>query len=181
MRDFTKEIVAYSEAKKTQEISKRTALLNSIYLLIETIKSRSSELDVIFDNGYAASEAGIRLGDVMAAHDYYETRNFYANAIHHHLGFLMNDGKPWALAAVGGGFNGDVAIIYTDGGNVSCCYESGAYSPSQKTFADVTKSLPELSDKWLARCEYALGKFVDDIDGFSMAFEKYLAQCLQTI
>lgn len=174
MRDLTKEIGAYAEARNAEKLNKRDALINTIHAHIETIRSRADELDTIFDNGYAASAAGIRLGDVMAAHDYYRTHNFYANAIHHHLGFLMDDGKPWALATVGGGCNGDVAVIYTEGGNVSCCYEGAAYSPPRGKFADVTESLPDLNDKWLAHCEFALKRFIDDIDAFSDAFGLYL-------
>ena len=185
MRDLTKELMAYREAKKADEINKRIALINRIHMYIEEIQSRSDELDTIFDNGYSASEAGIKLVDNFNSNYNYEHNNFEANGIHHRLGFLTKTNyatgvsTPWALATVGGGANGDVAIIYTDGGCVTCDYEDAAYSPSMR--GSRRNPLEDMSDNWLYSCESALKKFIEDIDGFGEALETYLTRCLQTI
>lgn len=172
MKDFTNELKAYGEARKTEEVKLRESTLERIERCKDYIYANSKDLDILIANANAAVGVGIRIDSHLDSHYDFENNNFYANGIRHRLGFIKDDYREniIGLGVIGGGCNGDVSVVYKHG---EVIYDTDKYVGHHKGF-QALHPLETMNQRLLSHYAYAFRTFANDIEKFCERFEQYL-------
>ena len=178
MKDLTDRLQAFGEAKAESERKAHNDKVQHIYDYADYIMKHREELNMLIANANAAVSAGIKLNTWSDNHNSYEEEDFLANGIRHRLGFIRSDynGRVVGLGVIGGGWNGDVSVVYKNG---ELFYDTDKYYDHHKGFM-VLHPLESMHDTLLRHYEKAYKTFSNDILGFSKCFEDYLEKVLDS-
>lgn len=178
MKDFTEELNAIGKAR--EDSKKRAHDRSVLYVkgLWNAITAYGEEMDIAIANANAALAAGIELETYRSERGCFENGQFYADGIGHRLGFIRsyaNKASVVGLGVIGGGWNGDVSVVYKNG---EVIYDTDKYYEHNKAYMALHK-LENMRDETLTHYKNAFERFERDLRPFLDSFEEYLETAVE--
>lgn len=172
MQDLTSKIKDAGNNKREEEKQKREEKEKEFEKLLNTISANTAEYDMWIKNWNVAVEEG------LVEYKQFSENDFYADGIKHKLGFLKespHSSRAVGVGAIGGGYNGNVSLVYYCG---ELFYDEEKYYDYSQDFMK-EHPINELSDGKLQNYINLARTIVEDTEEFEQQLNNKFNEILR--